>query len=62
LKKPTSSVQFWFYKPKIEKIELNRTEPKQKNRAKPGKTKPKLSQAEKPRQTGLNQFFPKKPN
>jgi hypothetical protein len=50
LKKSTSSVRFWFYKPKIEKSEPN---PNKKNQAKPEKTKPK------PSQTGLNRFFPK---
>jgi len=30
LKKPTGSVWFWFYKPKIEKTKPNRTEPKPK--------------------------------
>jgi hypothetical protein len=38
LKKPTSSVRFWFYKHETKKTEPNRTEPKlEKNRAKPEK-------------------------
>jgi hypothetical protein len=43
LKKPTGSVQFWFYKPETEKTEMNRTQTKkkpsqtEKNRAKPKK-------------------------
>jgi hypothetical protein len=48
LKKPTGSVWFRFYKPKTEKIEPNRTEPKpEKNRAK----------LKKPSKTGLNRFL-----
>ena len=43
LKKLTGSVRFWFYKPKTEKTELNRTQTK-KNRKKPS-------------QTGLNRFL-----
>jgi hypothetical protein len=46
LKKPTSMVRFWFYKPKTEKTEPNI------NRKKPGK---KPSQTEK---TEPNQFEP----
>jgi hypothetical protein len=30
LKKPTGSVQFWFYKPETEKTEMNRTQTKKK--------------------------------
>jgi hypothetical protein len=39
LKKPTGSVWFWFYKPKTEKTEPNRTqtEKTEKNQAKPEK-------------------------
>jgi murein endopeptidase len=39
LKNPTGSVQFWFYKPEIKKTKPNpnrkKTEPNQKNQAKP---------------------------
>jgi hypothetical protein len=66
LKKPTGSVQFRFYKPKIE---LNRTQI-EKNRKKQSQTRKKPSQTKKrepnrkkkkpkpkkPSQTGLNRF------
>jgi hypothetical protein len=45
LKKPTSSVRFWFYKPETKKTEAN---PNKKNRAKP----------KKPNQTGKNRVKP----
>jgi hypothetical protein len=44
LKKPIGSVQFWFYKPETEKIELN---PNRKNRKKTESNKKKPSQTEK---------------
>jgi len=57
LKKPTSSVQFWFYKPETEKTKPNPNQ--EKTRAKTEKTEPK---PKKPSQTGLSRFLPKKPN
>jgi len=55
LKKPTGSVWFWFYKPKTEKTEPNRTqtEKTEKNQVKPEKNEPKPSQTS---------FCPKKSN
>jgi hypothetical protein len=54
LKKPTGSVQFWFYKPETEKTETNRTQTEKK----PSQTGKKLSQTgKKPSQTGLNRFL-----
>jgi hypothetical protein len=64
LKKPTSSVQFWFYKPETEKTKPNPNQ--EKTRAKPGKNRAKTEKTEpkpkKPSQTGLSRFLPKKPN
>jgi hypothetical protein len=68
LKKPTGSVQFWFFKPGTGKTELNRTEP-EPNKTEPNrvKTEPNgknLAKPKKPSQTGLNQFllYKTKPN
>jgi len=47
LKKPTDSVQFWFYKPEIEKTKPNTDWKKIRK---------------KPSQTGWTCFFPKKDN
>ena len=66
LKKPTGSVRFSFISLKPKKSNQTQTE---KNQAKPGKNRAKTklnqakpSQTEKPSQTSLNRFCPKKPN
>jgi hypothetical protein len=68
MKKPIGLVQFWFYKPKTEKTELNsnrknRTESKSKKQSQTEKTEPnrkKPSQnrvkSKKSSQIGLNRF------
>jgi hypothetical protein len=58
LKKPTSSVQFWFFKPGIGKTKPNRTEQK-KTRKKLSQTEKIKSNQKKPSQTG---FYSKKSN
>ena len=55
LKKPTSSVQFRFYKPETEKSELNRTQT-EPNRFEPVFVLKKLNQTE----TGFGSVFFKK--
>jgi len=50
LKKPTSLVRFWFYKPKTEKTKPNQTKPK------PEKNRAKMSQIKKSNQTETSWF------
>jgi hypothetical protein len=59
LKKPTGSVQFWFYKLETEKIKPNPNQ--EKTRAKPGKNRVKTEKTEpklkKSSQTSLSRFL-----
>jgi len=55
LKKPTGSIQFWFYKPEPEKTEPN---PNQKNRAKPVEPVFVLKNRTEPNQTNTGWFEP----
>jgi hypothetical protein len=52
LKIPTSSVWFRFYK-----LEIKKTEPKQKNQEKTELNRKNRAKPEKPSQTGLNRFW-----
>ena len=62
LKKLTSSVRFWFYKPETEKTKSKRTQTK-KNQAKPEKKPSQTEKIEpKPSQTKKTESNRKKPN
>jgi len=62
LKKPTGSIQFWFYKPETEKTEpnpeKNRKKPSQNEKTEPNQFEPVFVQKNEPNWTETSRFEP----